>query len=269
MADGLGGPVCELDFLEVEARDFNPDEAASVADISTIESSSDRTTGLLPLRVDCFLDFSDGTATLDGSGLSGMEDLVDLRAGAGTSSTSSSSSSLITNDVLVLLVCVEALGVAADRPFRGGGSCWVTSSLTAEDPSLAAPRLRLTGGGESFSGCSSSTISETPLSAGFDRAETRVLEVVDGGFFVREGNFSEVSSVPSPSTSARPRFLRDVENFSSGGTECDTDRVVRRGGMANPRVRDERVKIEGRDRDASQGVLLSRDTLDRVQPMNL
>lgn len=72
------------------------------------------------------------------------------------------------------------------------------------------------------------------MSTVFDRAEVRVREVTDGGFFVREGGFSMISSVVSPSTSDRPRFLRDVEVFSSCGVEADADRVVRRGGMDEP-----------------------------------
>lgn len=232
MAGGLDGPARKFDFTEPEGRGLGPDEAASVADISTIsESSSDTTTGFLPLRADCFLGFSDGTTTLDGLGLGGIEDLVDLRAGADTSSTSSSCSSLTATEALALVVLLDALEVAADRPFRGGGSCCTISLLTAADPSFPAPRLRLTGGGESSTGCSSSSISATPLSADFDRAETRVREVVDGGFFVRGGCSSITSSVLSLSTSDRPRFLRDVEALSSGTTEADTDRVVRRGGM--------------------------------------
>lgn len=228
-AGGLDGPARELEFLEVEARVLDLDKAASVADISTIsESSSDTTTGFLPLRTGCFLDFSDGTATLDGSGFGGTDALTDLRVGADTSSTSSSSS-LTTAEVLAL-VLVETLELVVDRPFRGGGPRRTVSSLTAAGSSLA-PRLRLTGGGESSTGCSSSSVSGTSLSTGFDRAEVRVREVADGGFFAQEGGFSTVPSVVSPSTSDRPRFLRDVEAFSSSGTETDVDLVARRGGM--------------------------------------
>lgn len=122
MTGGLGGPFRKLDFLEVDARALDPDEAASVAGISTIESSSDTITGLLPLREDCFLGFSDGMAIFDGSSLGGMEGLVDLRVGAGISSTSSSCSLFTTTDVLALLVMVETLEVATDLPLRGGGS---------------------------------------------------------------------------------------------------------------------------------------------------
>ena len=232
MTGALDGPARKLDFPEVEVRVLDFNEAASAADISTIsESSSDTTTGFLPLRTGCLLGFSDGTATLDGSGLGCAEDLADLRVGTDTSSTSSSSSSLTTTEVLALLVLTGTLELAAGRPFRGGGSCGMVLSLTVAGSSLAAPRLRLTGGGESSTGCSSSSDSGTPLSTVFDRAEVRVLEVVDGGFVARDGGFSTVSLVVSSSTSDRPRFLRDVEAFSSGGTEADADRVARRGGM--------------------------------------
>lgn len=230
MTGGLDNPVREPGFLEVEARVFDPDEAASAADISTMESSSDSTTCLLLVRAGCFLGFLGGTVTFDGSGLGGMEDLV-VRVGASTSSASSSCPALASADLLTLPVVIEVLEVSADRPFRGRGSCCITSSLTAVDPPLAVPRLRLTGGGESSTGCSSSSVSGTSLSADFDRAETRVREVADGCFFVREGGFSTISSLSPPSTSDRPRFLRDVEAFSSGGSEADTDRVARRGGM--------------------------------------
>lgn len=104
-------------------------------------------------------------------------------------------------------------------------------SLTAAGSSLGTPRLRLTGGGESSTGSSSSSDSGTPLSTVLDRAEVRVREVVDGGFVARDGGFSTISLVASPSTSDRPRFLRDVGAFSSGGTEADADRVARRGGI--------------------------------------
>lgn len=232
LAGGLDDTPRELDFLEVEARALGLDEFASAADISTIsESSSDTITGFLPVRAGCFLCFSDGTATLDGSGLGWMEDLADLRVGTDTSSTSSSSS-LTATETLALLVLAEILEPAADRPFLGGGSCCTGLSLTVAGSSLAAPRLRLTGGGESSTGCSSSSVSGTSLSTAFDRAEVRIREVVDGGFFAREGGFSTTSSVTSPSTSERPRFRRDAETFSSGGMEADVDRVVRRGGMA-------------------------------------
>lgn len=231
LAGGLDGPARGLDFSGTEGRALDPDEAASMADISTMsESSSDAITCFLPLRADRFLDFSDGTAVLDGSNLGGTEDLADLRVGAGTSSTSSPSSLTATED-LALLALVEALELAVVRPFRGGSSCCVVPSLTAIEPSLVAPRLRLTGGGGSSTGCPSSSVSRTSLRADFDRAETRVREVVDGGFFAREGCFSTISSVSSPSTSDRPRFLRDVEGFSSGGREADADRVARRGGI--------------------------------------
>ena len=94
-----------------------------MADISTIsESSSETTTGFLLPRAGCFLGFSDGTTTLDGSGLGGTDVLVDLRVGTGTSSTSSSASFLIATEVLALLVLVEALEPAVGRPFRSGGS---------------------------------------------------------------------------------------------------------------------------------------------------
>jgi len=244
LTGGLDGPARELDFAEVEARVLDLDEAASVADISTMsESSSDTTVGLLPLRAGCFLGFSDGTTTLDGSGLGGTDDLVDLRVGTDASSTSSS---LTTAEVLALLVLVEAREPATGRPFRSGGSCCVVSSLTAAGSSLATPRLRFTGGGESSTGCSSSSVSGTSLSAVFDRAEVRVRRVVDGGFFVREGGFSTISSVALPSTSDRPRFLRDVEAFSSGSTEADTDRVARRGGMGESERWVEKVEIDTR-----------------------
>lgn len=230
---GLDGPACGLDFFEVEARVLDLDEAASVADISTIsESLSDTTTGFLPLRAGCFLGFSDGTATLKGSGLGGTDVLVDLRVGTDTSSTSSSSPSLTTAEVLAPLVLVEALELAMDRPFRRGGSRCMVSSLAAVGFSLATPRLRLTGGGESSTGCTSSSDSGTALSAVFDRTEVRVREVVDGGFFALEDDFSTISSLASSSTSDRPRFLRDVRAFSSGGTEVDVDRVARRGGIS-------------------------------------
>ena len=79
---------------------------------------------------------------------------------------------------------------------------------------------------------------------GLDRVEVRVREVVDGGgLFAREGGFSTTSSVASPSTSDRPRFLRDVEAFPSGCTEADADRVARRGGM-DPRAKDRRKRVE-------------------------
>lgn len=161
LTGGLEGTVRKLGFPEVEARVFDLDEAASTADISTTESSSDSTTGLLPLRTGCFLGLSDGTTPLDGSGLGGTEDLVDLRVGAGATSTSPCSS-LTATDVLALPVLVEALEVAADRPFRGRGSCCMVLSLATADPSLVVPRLRLTGGGESSMGCPSSSISGTP-----------------------------------------------------------------------------------------------------------
>lgn len=233
LTGGLDGPARELDFPEVGARALDFDEAASIADISTIsESSSDTTTGFLLLREGCFLGFLGGTTTVDGSGLSGTEDLADLRVGTGTCSTSPSSSSLTATGALALTVLAEALELATDRPFRSGGSCCMVSLLTAGGSSLAAPRLRLTGGGESSAGCSSSSVSGTSLSTVLDRAEIRVREVVDGGFFAREGGFSTISSVVSPSTSDRPRFLRDVDGFSSGGTEADADRVARRGGIS-------------------------------------
>ena len=227
LTGALGGPAHEPDFPEVEARVLDLNEAASVADISTIsESSSDKTTCFLPLRADCFLGFSDGTVALCGSGLGTTEDLVDLRVGTDASAISSSSSSL-TTEALALLVLVEALEVVAGRPFRGGGSCCMVSSAGS---SLVAPRLRLTGGGESSTGCSSSSVSGTPLRAVFGRAEVRV-RVADGGFFALEGCFSTAPSVVSPSTSDRPRFLRDADGFSSGGTEVEADRVARRGGI--------------------------------------
>ena len=235
LTGALDGPARELDFPEVEVRDLDFNEATSAAGISTIsESSSDTTTGFLPLRTDCLLGFSVGTTTLDGSGLGWAEDLADLRVGTDTSSTSSSSSSLTTTEVLVLLVLAGALELAADRPFRGGSGC-IVSSLTTAGSSLAAPRLRFTGGGESSTGCSSSSDSGTPLSTVFDRVEVRAREVADGGFVARDGGFSAVSLVVSPSTSDRPRFLRDVEAFSSGGMEADADRVARRGGMDGSR----------------------------------
>lgn len=227
----LDGPARELDFLEVEARALDLNEAASAADISTIsESLSDITTGFLPLRAGCFLGFSEGTAALEGSGLGGTDVLVDLRVGTGTSSASSSSSSLTATEVLALVVLVEALELVMEWPFRRGRSCCLVSSLTTVGFSLAAPRLRLTGGGESSTDCTSSSVSGTSLSTVFDRTEVRVREVVDGGFFARESGFSTISSVAS-STSDRPRFLRDVKAFSSGCTEVDMDRVVRRGGI--------------------------------------
>ena len=121
LTEGLDGPARALVFFAPEERAFDSDKAASVADISTIsESSSDKTTSFLPLRAGGFLDLSGGTTTLEGSGLSGAEDLVDLRVG--TSSTSSSSS-LTTTEALVLPVSVEVLGFAVGRPLRGGGSC--------------------------------------------------------------------------------------------------------------------------------------------------
>lgn len=216
----------------MDARVLDFEEAASVAEISTIsESSSDIITCFLPLRAGCFLDFSGGITALDGSGLGGADVLVDLRGGAATSFTSSSSSSLTTAEALPLLVLAETLEPVVGRSFRGGESCCMVSLLTAAGPSLGAPRLRLTGGGESSAGCSSSSLSGTSLSTFFGRAEVRVREVVNGGFFVREGSFSMVSSVASPSTSDRPRFLRDVEAFPSAGAEADADRVARRGGM--------------------------------------
>ena len=227
----LDGPARELDFPEVDPRVLAFNEATSAADISTIsESSSDTTTGFLPLRAGFLLGFSDGTAALDGSGLGGAEDLADLRVGTGTSSTSSSSPSLTTTETLARLVLAEALEPVADRPFCGGGSCCIVSSLTVAGSSLATPRLRFTGGGESSTDCSSSSVSGTPLRTVFDRAEARVREATDGGLVVREGGFSTISLVASPSTSDRPRFLRDVEAFSSDGT-ADADRVARRGGM--------------------------------------
>ena len=226
-AGGLDGPARELEFLEEEARVL--DKAASVAEISTIsESSSDTTTRFLPLRAGCFLGFSDSIAALDGSGFGGTDVLADLRVGAVTSSTPSSSSCLTTTEVLALLVLVETLELAVGRPFRGGG---MVSSFTAAGSSLATPRLRLTGGGESSTGCPSSSASGTSLSTVFDRVEVRIREVADGCFFAREGGFSTVPSVASTSTSDRPRFLRDVEAFSSGGTEADVDLVARRGGI--------------------------------------
>ena len=229
----LDGPACGLDFFEVEARVLDLDEAASVADISTIsESLSDTTTGFLPPRAGCFLGFSGGTATLKGSGLGGMDILVDLRVGTGTSSTSSSSPSSTATEALAVLVLVETLELAMDRPLRRGRSRCMVSLLTAVGFSLTTPRLRLTGGGESSTGCTSSSDSGTALSAVFDRTEVRVREVVDGGFFAREDGFSMISSLTSSSTSDRPRFLREARAFSSGGTEVDVDRVARRGGMS-------------------------------------
>lgn len=223
----------------MEARVLDFDEAASVAEISTIsESSSDITTGFLPLRAGCFLGFSGGTTALDGSGLGGTDVLVDLRGGAGISFTSSSSSSLATAEALPLLVLADTLEPVVGRPFRGGGACCKVSLLTTAGPSFGAPRLRLTGGGESSAGCSSSSLSGTSLSPAFGRAEVRVREVVGGGFIAREGSFSTVSSVASPSTSDRPRFLRDVEAFASGGTEADVDRVARRGGIGETNAKD-------------------------------
>ena len=90
------------------------------------------------------------------------------------------------------------------------------------------------------------------MRAEFDRAETRVREVANGGFFAREGGFSTISSVWPPSTSDRPRFFREVGAFPSVGTEVDIDRVTRRGGIGKSVGQGRR----GRDRDASQGELL-------------
>ena len=123
LTGALDGPARELDLPAMEARVLDFNEATSAADISTTsESASDTTTSFLPLRTGCLLDFSDGTTTLDGSGLGWAEDLADLRVGTEISSTSSSSSSLTATEVLALLVLAEALELAADRPFRGGGS---------------------------------------------------------------------------------------------------------------------------------------------------
>ena len=268
MTGALDDLARELDPPEVEVRVLDFREAASAAGISTIsESSSDTTTGFLPLRAGCLLGFSDGTTALDGSGLGWAEDLPDLRVGTDTSSTSSSSSSLTTTEALALLVLAEALELTAGRAFRGGRSCCVVSSPTAAGSSLAAPRLRLTGGGESSTGCSSASDSGTPLSTGLDRADVRVREVADGGFVAREGGFSAISWVTSPSTSDRPRFLRDVEAFSSGGMEADADRVVRRGGMDGSGEL-KMVGKESRKTRVAKG-MTSRDTLDRVQPINV